>query len=67
MSRPMTDTPTDITKRVRLHRKRKKLLSDLQHLVYSKDNKNALTSLEKLVEALQTTTTTTPTEEDNHA
>ena len=52
MSRKQTDTPHPITLRVRLHRKRKKLLSDLQHLVYSKDNKNALTSLEKLVEAL---------------
>lgn len=47
----MTDTPAVTTLRVRLHRKRRKLLSDLQQLVYSKDSNVALSSLQSLVDA----------------
>lgn len=57
MSRPMTDTPAATTLRVRLHRKRRKLLSDLQQLVYSKDNNVALNALQNVIETL--------TKEDN--
>lgn len=49
MNKPYSDHP--VSTRVRLHRKRRKLLSDLQQLVYSKDSNVALSSLQSLVDA----------------
>jgi|GEM_PF-6875895 len=55
MNKPYSDHP--VSTRVRLHRKRRKLLSDLQQLVYSKDNNVALNALQDVIETL--------TKEDN--
>lgn len=50
MNKPYSDHP--VSTRVRLHRRRKKLLSDLQQLVYSKKSEVSLESLQEILDTL---------------
>ena len=48
-----TETPAPATIRVRIHRRRKSLLSDLQSLVNKRGDTSSLDTLEHAVEALK--------------
>lgn len=53
MSRPVTDTPSPITLRVRNHRRKKALLSDLKALIFKRGDVSNLEQLEAFIKDTQ--------------
>ena len=64
MSRPQSKNPSPVTLRVRRHRRRAALLSELQAIIYKRGDVSSLDALQDVVDALKASNEAEPVEVD---